>query len=196
MPRMGTPREKLEGGRLKGGMFRSHMAWVKENASDQQREQILGRLPEDARKQLSGLILASSWFPFGWLIELDRAIMDVCGGGRLESIEDLGRWSARINHSTTYKAFDRNSNHEFFENSALLHSQFQDFGKVEYQRNGETGGRMIVSDYPCYSPIFCASAVGYYEGTIESHDGRNAIVREVSCQCYGDPTCTFEMSWK
>lgn len=171
------------------------MTWLSEHGKPGDREKVLEALPEDARQQLSGMILVSSWFPFAWLIELDRAIMNVCGGGKVDSIRDLGRWSATINLSTVYKAFDRKSNHEFFENSALLHRQFQDFGTVKYERMGDAAGRMVVSEYPCYSPIFCASAIGYYEGVIESHGGKNPSVRESECQCYGDRTCTFEMSW-
>lgn len=196
MPKSGTPREKLEGGRLKGGMFRSHLTWLTEHGKPGDRDAVLARLPEDSRQQLSGMILVSSWFPFGWLIALDRAIMEVCCGGRIEAIEDLGRWSATINLSTVYKAFDRQTNHAFFENSALLHRQFQDFGNVRYERTGETSGRMVLSEYPCYSPIFCASAIGYYQGVLESHGGKNARVRETECQCYGDPSCIFEMSWE
>lgn len=196
MPRSGAPREKLDGGRLKGGMFRSHMAWLKENATPAQRDEVLARLPEETRRQLSGLILVSTWFPFEALVELDRAIMDVCGGGRLEIVEQLGKWSARINLSTTYRAFDRGTNHEFFENAALLQSQFQDFGKVAYERRGDSAGTMVHSEYPCFSPIFCASAIGYYEGAIEAHHGSDAKVRETSCQCFGDPHCTFEMTWR
>jgi len=194
MPKTGTPREVLTPGRLKGGIFRSHLQWIKDkHPADMQK--VLDRLPADAKQALSGAILATSWFPFAWLIALDRAVADEFGGGD-NTIRELGKYSALINLSTTYKMLDRKANHEFFNHSALLHTQFQDFGKVAYQQTGETSGRMIYTVYTGYSPSFCASALGYFEGCVESHGGTNVSVVEVECQCYGDPSCTFDISWK
>lgn len=194
MPKTGTPREVLTPGRLKGGIFRSHLQWIKDkHPADLQK--VLDRLPADAKQALTGAILATSWFPFAWLIALDRAIAEQFGGGD-NTIRELGKYSALINLSTTYKLLDRKANHEFFNHSALLHTQFQDFGKVAYQQTGETSGRMIYTQYTSVSPSFCASALGYFEGCVESHGGTNVSVVEVECQCYGDPSCTFDISWK
>jgi len=195
MPRTGQPREVLTFGKMKGGIFRSHLQWIKDKHPDDM-QKVLDRLPADARQALGGAILATSWFPFAWLIALDRAIAEEFGGGSAETMRELGKYSALINLSTTYKLLDRKANHEFFRNSALLHTQFQDFGKVAYQQTGETSGRMIYTQYNSYSPAFCASALGYFEGCVESHGGKNVNVVEIECQCYGDPSCTFDISWK
>ena len=195
MPKTGQPREVLSPGKLKGGIFRSHLQWVRDKHPDDM-QKVLDRLPADARQALTGPILATSWFPFAWLIALDRAIADEFGGGSAETNRELGKYSALINLSTTYKLLDRKANHEFFRNSALLHTQFQDFGKVAYQQTGEASGRMIYTQYSSYSLIFCASALGYFEGCVESHGGTHVNVVEVECQCYGDPSCTFDISWK
>lgn len=194
MTRLAHPREVLEGGQLKGGILRSHLSWVNEKHPRRLGE-IWPRLSPEAAKRLSSVILASSWYPFGWLIQLDRAIADTFAEGKLDLVRELGAFSARINLSTTYKVLDRDTNHDFFRNSAVLHSQFQDFGKVEYVER-PNGGLMVHTEYPCYSPVFCASAIGYYEQTIVSHGGRDVRVREVKCMCHGEASCTFEMSWK
>jgi hypothetical protein len=188
-------REQLEGGKLKGGIFRSHLRWLAETRSSEEQAAFWERISPEARSALSGMILVSNWFPFAWMVEIDRTLMEMFGNGRYEFLQDLGRWSARINLSTTYKAFDRQTNHQFFRNSALLHSQFQDFGSAEYEETGEKSGRIIHRDYPCYSRIFCASAPGYYEGCITSHGASRAWVTEAECQCFGDPTCTYELKW-
>lgn len=192
MPKAGQPKEKLEPGRLKGGIFRSHLQWVRDHHPEDV-SAILAELPRDASKALGGAILATSWFPFAWLMALDRAIAARYGGDDI--LRELGRYSATINLSTTYRLLDRKANHEFFRNSALLHSQFQDFGAVTYQQMGESSGRMVHTKYDTYSPTFCASALGYYEGCITSHGGKAPRVRETECQCYGDASCTFEMHW-
>jgi hypothetical protein len=196
MPMSGQPREVLGGGKLKGGIFRSHMQWVRDHRSAGDLQRLLASLSPELQKAMSGAVLATVWYPFAWLLELDRAIVNLFGGGNNSVMRDLGRYSASINLSTTYKMLDRKLNHEFFRNSAILHSQFQDFGKVLYEQSGESGGRMIHTSYPSFSPTFCMSALGYYEGCIESHGGTSARVTEQECQCYGDPSCTFVMTWR
>src|SRR6185369_12305638 len=109
MPKTGQPREVLGPGRMKGGIFRSHLQWIKDkHPADMQK--VLDRLPADAKQALTGAILATSWFPFAWLTALDRAIAEQFGGGD-NTIRELGKYSALINLSTTYKLLDRKANH-------------------------------------------------------------------------------------
>jgi predicted hydrocarbon binding protein len=187
-------REKLAGGKMKGGIFRSHAAWLLEHEPGRAAD-VWSRLPEDARRELSRTILVSSWYPFEWLVALDGAIEEVFGREYPEILRELGRYSARINLSTTYRVFDRGDNHEFFRNSALLHRQFQDFGDVAYEKTGDTSGAMIHTNYPCYSLTFCRSALGYYEQCLVNHGGRNPVVRETECQARGNSCCRFELEW-
>ncbi|MEA2274597.1 MAG: hypothetical protein QOI98_3305, partial [Solirubrobacteraceae bacterium] len=66
MPKSGQAREVLEGGRLKGGIFRSHLQWVRDHRSPAEFQQLMDALSPDVRKALAGTILATSWFPFAW----------------------------------------------------------------------------------------------------------------------------------
>lgn len=189
-------REVLEGGRLKGGVFRSHIRWIQDHHGEAGVKRVFESLSDEVSSALSSVILATSWYPFAWLIELDKAIGKIWAPRReKELIRDLGRYSATINLTTTYKAFSRDTNHEFFQNSAILHKQFQDFGDVTYEQTGDDSGKMIHRGYPCFSPIFCASALGYYEACLHSHGAVIVNVTEPLCQCRGDDSCTFELSW-
>ena len=58
------------------------------------------------------------------------------------------------------------------------------------------GARMVYSDYPCYSPIFCASGTGFFLEAIYRHGGTEPSVIETKCQTLGDHTCTYEMTWR
>ncbi len=190
-----TGKESLKGGRVKGGVFKTRLTWLKETGSPEKLERVMSLLGPESRKTLSGMILATTWMPYTMLIELDKAIVEVYGDGNHKVLADLGRYSAEVNLSTTYRAFGEQTHHEFFKKSALLHSQFQDFGTATYEKTGEMSGKMIHSNYESYSPVFCSSALGYYEGCITSHGGTSPVVRETSCHCRGDSTCTYEMSW-
>jgi len=175
-------------------MLRSHLAWVREFHPNQI-DPLLRKLPPEVGKELAGVLLATTWYPFEWLIKLDRAIDETFGNGKGDLFTELGRYSARQNLSTTYRGFNRENSHDFFLNSAPLHSQFQDFGAVRYEKTGDSSGRMVHTDYRCFSPAFCASAIGYYEQSLLIHKARSVSVLETSCQCTGAPACTFEMQW-
>lgn len=191
---MRVAREVLTGGKMKGGIFKSHLTWLLENKPEE-KQRLLDSVTAETRAILTGVILTANWYPFSSLVDLDRNLMNICGNGKPEFLKELGRYSAKINLSTTYRAFNRDTNHDFFRNSALLHSQFQDFGKATYEQTGDRSGRMIHTEYPCYSRIFCDSAFGYYDGCILSHGAASAVVIEKECQTYGDKSCTFEMRW-
>ena len=135
--------------------------------------------------------LATSWCEFSALMELDRAI---AGHLNADALAKMGAASAELGVGKIYRFLDTAELVQFFEKNALFHDQYQKFGKVRFEKSA-TGGRMIYSDYPCYSPIFCASAVGYFMEAILRHGGTNPSVSETSCQCRGDATCTFEMRW-
>ena len=154
---------------MKGGVFKSRLTWLNDNHTPDEKKQALAAMTAETRTILSGVILAGNWYPFASLVDLDRTFMNLFGGGKTEFLQELGRYSAKINLSGTYRAFDRDTNHDFFRNSALLHSQFQDFGKATYEQTGPSSGKMIHTDYPSYSRIFCESALGYYDGCITSH---------------------------
>lgn len=187
-----TPlREVVAGGRVKGGMVRAHLDWLKKTHGDDAGARLVKALPPQASAEIAST-LPSSWCSFDTLVALDRAIAKQYGNNVLK---DLGRFSARINLDTTYRLYKRENIHEFFRRSASLHAQFQDFGTVLYEQNGPQGGRMVHSGYVCFSPAYCASAIGYYEEALRIHGGRNVIVTESSCQCAGDSTCTFVMRW-
>jgi predicted hydrocarbon binding protein len=139
--------------------------------------------------------LASSWCEFESLIELDRAVQETLKAKLPNVLALIGAASAELGIGKVYKSLDNTELVKFLESQALFHSQFQKFGNVKFQKT-PNGGRMICSDYPCYSPIFCASAHGFYLESILRHGGNDPTVVETKCQTLGDPSCTFEMTWK
>lgn len=187
--------EKLEGGQVKGVMLRGHVGWVRDEHGEPGVRALLEDIPEQMRRNAESP-LASMWYPFETLIEVDRAIANRWGEGKPEFVRVLGRHSARMGLSTTYKIFKRESLHEFFERSAPLHSQFQNFGGVRFEDIAEDKVRMVHYDYDCYSPIFCESALGYYEEVVLLHGDRPSSIRETQCQTLGAAECKFEIEWE
>lgn len=184
-------REVVTGGHVKGGMIRAHLDWLRRNSGEAAMTKLIQSLPPHISAEISSA-LPTSWISFEAVVTLDRAIAQQHGNNVLK---DLGRFSAKINLDTTYRLYKREDIHEFFRRSASLHAQFQDFGTAAYEQSNDHGGRMIHTGYACFSPTYCASAIGYYEEALRIHGGRNVIVTESRCQCAGDSDCTFVMRW-
>jgi predicted hydrocarbon binding protein len=188
-------REEVSNAHVKGSMVRAHVQWLRENLGEEGLEETLALLPPVPAAEVRDA-LASSWCSLESLVLLDRAIARVSKKNEGELMLELGRYSAQINLSGVYRAYRRTDIHEFFLRSAGLHKQFQDFGISEYQQIGETNGRMLLRDSAAFSPVYCASAPGYYTEVISLHGGANVSVTETTCRCAGDDLCTFEMRWR
>lgn len=186
-----TLAERFDGGRVKGVMVRAHVDWVRDHRDRTEVIEFFEAIPLTMRT-----VLAASWYPFADVIELDRVIMNRFGHGEISFLRELGAYSARQSLTGVYRFFRRSDVHEFFRRSALLHGQFQDFGTADYHEVAGTEGRMVHSHYTSYSPLYCASAIGFYRECIRLHGGMNVEVRESECQCRGEASCTFELMWE
>jgi predicted hydrocarbon binding protein len=180
---------------VKGTMVEAHLAWLLIQRPDGVR-QLPSRLDEETRRLLADGLLATSWVPFRCLIAVDRAIASVMGGPAEPVFRSLGRHSAVVNLGGVYKNYVSEEPHRFFTQMTRLHDRFQNFGRSLYERVDERAGRIRIEGYQEYSPCFCASGLGYYEGALHMMKVPGPVrCLETSCQCAGDPACLFDLSW-
>ncbi len=187
--------EYLAGGRVKGSMIRAHLDWVRDHAAREETIELFESLPPGVRQQVS-TVLAASWYDFATLIAVDRTILTFFGHDDVRFLEQLGAYSARVNLAGVYRIFRRDDLHDFFRRAAVLHRQFQDFGTAEYVELAPSAGVMHHRDYASYSPLYCASAIGFYRECVTLHGGKDVEVMETECQCAGAAACTFAMAWR
>jgi predicted hydrocarbon binding protein len=186
--------EVLAGGKVKGAMVRAHLQFVRDRLGEGAVAQTLQSIPAPVAQEVQS-VLTSTWCAFESLILLDRAIARVARRDERELMRELGRYSAQINLTGVYRAFNRDDIHEFFRHSATLHRQFQDFGTCVYEHIDQLHGRISVRDAACFSPAYCASETGYLEQVIATHGGTSVSVTESLCKCANDDRCTFELKW-
>jgi hypothetical protein len=193
---MAAVSEKLTGrAAVKGTMLSAHVDWARTRFS-----KLAGALePHLAPGPLpvvTGTVLAVDWYPLATLVALDKAIAAAVGGSAEAVYRELGRASALANLAGAYKTFIRDEPHRFFEAQARLHDRFLNFGQEAYVPGQGDDGEIHLTGYPEFSPVFCRSAGGYYEGALEMMKVPGPIrVVESSCQCRGDARCVFELSW-
>ena len=180
--------------RVKGVMFGARKQFLLDTMGDDRFHAFAEKLTPRTRGYVK-TPLASSWCEFESLIELDRAIHNELKGEYPNVLALIGAASAELGIGRVYRSLDSEELTQFLENSALFHSQYQKFGTQRFEKT-PSGGRMIYADYPVYSPVYCASAVGYFLEAILRHGGTNPSVAETKCQCLGEKSCVFEMTWR
>ena len=193
---MARKQERLTGAaQVKGTMIQAHLNWLAKRGIDPATA-LAAHLPAEVAKLVSHSVLATSWVPLASLIAVDRAIAAVAKGNPDEVFRELGRFSATSNLSGIYAGFVSDEPHRFFEKQARLHDRFQNFGASIYKELGPRAGQMRLTKYTEYSPVFCLSAVGYYQGALETMKAPGPIrVRETLCTCAGDEACVFDLNW-
>jgi hypothetical protein len=189
-------REVLSGGRVKGSMMSAHIRWVLDNRSPLEIARFWKTLSLEIDPTELRMILPINWYEMSDLMAVDRTIVNLFGSGRPQILREVGAYSAQTNLKGVYKTFTRGTVHEFLQNAAKLHRNFQDFGTVEYEQTGPTSVKMIHSGYQCFSPLFCESAVGFYSAAVALHGVLAPTVLETSCQCRGEESCTFVIRWR
>lgn len=180
--------------KVKGVMFGARKQFLVENLGEEGFAEFLNHLTPRTRSYTK-TPLASSWCEFESLVELDRAIYETLKTKHPNVLALIGAASAELGIGKVYRSLDSEELLQFLESNALFHNQFQKFGSVQFEKTAN-GARMIYSNYPCYSPVFCASAAGYFLESILRHGGTDPSVTETKCHTRGDRTCTFEMSWR
>lgn len=189
-------KENLVGqARVKGVLVDAHLRWLDHKAPDG-RKLLSDRLTGEAGERAVRGALATEWIPLAVVVEIDRGIADIIGGFADKTYAALGRHSAELNLGGVYKQFVVEEPHLFFAQMAILHRRFLDFGNEEYEQLGERSGEIRLKDYPEYSPVLCASAVGYYQGALAMMRVPGPVtVRELRCRCRGDADCAFALAW-
>ena len=158
-----TKSELLTGqAQIRWTMLRAHLDWLKEQGVDPSAA-LVSHLPPDVAQNITRSIALSPWVSLRSLIAVDRAIAAVVKMPSDQVYRELGRFSATSNLGGVYSAFASADPHQFFTKQAMLHRSFQNFGASAYQEKSPRAGVMRLTKYTEYSPVFCLSAVGYYQ---------------------------------
>jgi hypothetical protein len=184
-----------EAAKVTSSILGAYLAWAEQRWGDATERlkshlddataRLVGARPPDNRRVL-----------FRHLIGVAKAIAALDGGDADSVYQALGRHSAALNMAGAYKRFNPDAPHQFFDQMDHLHRTFQNFGTSDYTRTGERSGRVRLEGYHEYSPVYCQSAVGYYEEVLRMLQAPGPVrVVETSCQCAGDPACVYELSW-
>jgi site-specific recombinase XerD len=179
--------------KVKGILFVARQRFVREMFGEDALRDVLGRL-SPATRACAERPEPTSWYEFQSLMEYDRALYDQFHARHPEVLVMLGAASAEYSNLTLGRVLEDERLAAFLEGVVHLHGQYQKYGRAVFTRTAR-GGQMACYDYPVYSPLYCASALGFFWEALLRHGARDARVVESKCHCRGDGVCLYELEW-
>jgi len=188
-----TGEEHLTDDLLSGVMFGARKELITQVFGDRAFYSIIAKLsPGTLKHALSPA--ADGFYTFASLVEYDGATHETLAPQCPYILELLGAASAELGMTRVYRQLNREKLAEYLDQVEPFLSHFQKFGRAEVeQQHGHALVRYL--EYPCYSPIYCASGVGYFLEAVMRHGGRDATVTHPHCFTRGDSACEYELTW-
>ncbi|SRR5581483_7279400 len=180
--------------KVKGVMFSGRREFLMKELGERTFYSVISKLSSSVMR-IAMHPLAAEWYDFSAIVEYDKAIYENCSEQHPHILYYIGAASAELGLSRVFQKLDAGELYAFLQRLTQFHEQYQRYGYLELERL-ENGARMHYHDYPCYSPIFCASGHGFLLEAIMRHGGRDASVAETKCHCRGDGVCTYELTWR
>ena len=182
---------------VKGAVLLSRKALVCKEYGDDAWERVLATLLEESRKQFRGLVLSASWYPFALNEEIDRAIVDVEGGGDLNIFRKIGVKSAQENLRGPHKAFlTPGEPMKFLEQSDRIYRFYYDVGYREFEATGSSSGVITTYEAETFSETDCLTVIGWYEEALKMCGAKQVVMTEEACRARGDTHCRYRVSFQ
>ncbi len=182
--------------KVKGNIIRSRIGFVKERFGEAAWKQVLAALPASDQQQLSSLAMSVAWYDFELGDRLDKAVVQVVGGGNTRIFEDMGRASARENLTGVHSSFlEPRDPQKFMAKAPLIYRFYYDTGQRVWQPTGPTSGTLTTTGSETFSTADCATVVGWYQEALKMLGARNVAIVEETCCAQGADACRYRVSW-
>jgi uncharacterized protein (TIGR02265 family) len=181
---------------IKGLILQARKEFVVDNFGEEAWGRVLAALPEEDRAALGDLILTAKWYPFAIGERLDKAIVDLLGGGDKKLFEEIGAKSARRSLAKVHKSFLTPGDPQaFLEKADVIYKFYYDTGRREYERTGPASGVLTTYDAKTFSVPDCLTVVGWYREALRMCGARGVAVVEEECRARGGSCCRYRLTW-
>jgi predicted hydrocarbon binding protein len=156
---------------------------------------VLDVLSTPDREALAAMVPVG-WYDIALADRVNRAIVDALGGGSMEVIEALGRYSASEDLKTIHRLFLRMANPAFvIERLAEFWGRYQDSGVWNVVRESETRVTATLRGWGSRDEATCVRLAAYSKRLFELVGAKNAWLDRRSCEARGDEACVFAGGW-
>lgn len=182
---------------IKGLIVHARVEFVKEHFGDEAWNRVLESMSAEDRQILGDTIVTAKWYPFEVGERLDRAIVDILGGGDEGIFEDIGVKSAQRSLLKVHKSFLKPGDPQAFMNkSDMIYKFYYDTGYREYKETGPNSGVVSTYEAETFSAADCLTVVGWYKEALKMCGARNIKAEEEECRAKGGTCCRYRFSWE
>ncbi len=181
---------------IKGLVIQARKEFVEELFGKDAWQKVLGALPPEDVKTLGDLILTAKWYPFELGERLDRAIVNVLGGGKEKIFEEIGAKSAQRSLLKVHRSFLTPGDPQaFMKKSDVIYKFYYDTGHREYAQTGPTSGVVTTHEAKTFSVPDCLTVLGWYKEALGMCGARNVEGVEEECRAKGGSCCRYRFKW-
>ena len=189
-------RGRFPGMEIKGLILQARKDFVVDNFGEKEWDRVLGKLPEEDRAKLGDLILTARWYPFEIGERLDKAIVDLLGGGDQKLFEEIGAKSAKRSLAKVHTSFLTPGDPQaFLEKADVIYKFYYDTGRREYERTGPASGVLTTHEAKTFSVPDCLTVVGWYKEALRMCGARGVEIVEEECRARGGSCCRYRVTW-
>jgi hypothetical protein len=182
---------------VKGTAVTTIPAFVKAKHGEAGYGKWLDSLKPEARKEFSGTMLSSAWYPLReMLIEPTLSIGNLFYGGTMLGAVELGRYSAEHGLKGVYRLFVRIGSPEFIISKAgqILPTYYRPSAMSVPEH---TRGRAIVrvTEFPEPHPVVEHRMLGWMEQALTICGVKRIQAKIVVSMTTGSPHTDFQLTW-
>lgn len=182
---------------IKGLILQARKEFVVDNFGEKSWERVLAALLPEDRERIEDMILTAKWYPFELGERLDKAIVDLFGGGDPKVFEEIGAKSAKRSLVKVHKSFLTPGDPQaFLDKTDVIYRFYYDTGRREYERTGPDSGVMTTYDAKTFSVPDCLTVVGWYREALKMCGARSVEVVEEECRARGGSHCRYRLKWR
>ncbi|MBN2201920.1 DUF2378 family protein [bacterium] len=182
--------------KIRGSVIKARKRFAEDHFGEGAWERLISAMTEEDRAVLGGLIVAAGWYSFETGERLDRAIVDVLGGGDQSVFEEIGRKSARENLGGVHASFIKPGDPQgFLAQTKSIYKFYYSSGSREYEQTGPASGVITTRDAEDFSVADCLTVIGWHKEALALCGASNVRITETQCRARGDAVCRYELAW-
>lgn len=189
---------EMRDNQIKGNLLGRRAWYIRDRWGDAALASVAATVPESARKYLvDATPLTFAWYPFGVMMDIDRAIVDGPMAGELGRMREFGSAIAKHDLPLLYKVLFKVGSPSFIikrlnivAKQYIRESTISSAIVADGHARVTQGGRR----FPMY---FCTYGVsGWFHAALELSGAHKPTVEHTGCLHRGDGGCSWELRWQ
>jgi hypothetical protein len=188
---------EMRDNQIKGNLLGRRAWYVRDRWGEPALTALAAAVPESARKFLVEPPLTFAWYPFGVMMDIDRAIVDGPMKGEIGRMTEFGSAIAKHDLPLLYKVLFKVGSPSFIiKRLNIVAKQYIRESTITsvVERDGEARVTQAGRRFPMY---FCRYGVsGWFHAALELSGAKKPRVEHAACVHDGATACAWQLGWQ